>query len=150
MQEKVIFRDRQEIQAKDLNNAQAFAADTIKAVVNDGLTDERRFTGFGVSSSSATDITVEAGRLYSEGQVYARKEATDFSLFTYLPVATKRVLALAVWGHPSHDTALRDASAQPDLYRGHAGQEAGRAGRTKKGCGHRGEKCGGAPEVVEA
>ncbi|MFA8386865.1 MAG: hypothetical protein ACEPO2_14665 [Pelagibaca sp.] len=117
MQEKVIFRDRQEIQAKDLNNAQAFAADTIKAVVNDGLTDERRFTGFGVSSSSATDITVEAGRLYSEGQVYARKEATDFSLFTYLPVATKRVLALVVWGQ-TNEAAVEPRDFLIDLTTG--------------------------------
>lgn len=98
MQSQVIFRDRQELQAKDFTNIQVFASDAIKAVVNDGITDERRFTGFAVTAAGATDLVVEPGRLYHQGTLYGRSSQTELSLFQYLPVATKRVLALVAWG----------------------------------------------------
>lgn len=98
MDNKVIFRDRQEMQAADLNNLQDYAADAIKAVIADGLTEDRHFTGFAVDQTAATEISVAAGRLYSGGQLYSRDTATVFSLFTHLPVATKRIVSLVAWG----------------------------------------------------
>lgn len=98
MQNQVIFRDRQEIQAKDLNNVQTFAADTFAAVLKDGITPERKFTGLAIAATSATEITVDAGRLYHQGTVYGRGASSAFNLFTYLPVATKKVIAVVAWG----------------------------------------------------
>jgi hypothetical protein len=47
------------------------------------------------------------------------------------------------------DAALHHAAAKPALYRRHAGQEAGRAGRPEEGCRHRGLQRVGAAAMVE-
>ena len=52
--------------------------------------------------------------------------------------------------HPGAHPALRDAAAEPALYRRHARQAAGRAGRAEEGRRHRGAQCVGAEAVVEA
>jgi hypothetical protein len=117
MQDKIIFRDRQEIQAADLNNTQAFTADAIKAVVADGITNERRFTGFGITETGSTDITVEPGRLYANGQLFAAKNPTTFSLFTSLPVATKRIVSVVVFGQ-TVDAAVEPRDFLLDLTTG--------------------------------
>ena len=54
--------------------------------------------------------------------------------------------AVIIGAHP----ALRHAAAEPALYRRHARQEAGRAGRTEEGGRHRGAQRVGAEAVVEA
>lgn len=117
MKNKVIFRDRQEIQAKDLNNLQTFASDTFAAVVKDGITAERKFTGLGVTATSTTEIAVDTGRLYHQGAIYATAAASTFNLFTYLPVATKRVLAVVAWGQTS-ETATEPRDFLIDLTTG--------------------------------
>lgn len=109
MEKQVIFRDRQEVQAADMNNVQVFAAAAIKHVVADGITTERRFTGFGVTSPTETEIQVQTGRLYQSGDVYALETVTTFNMFQYLAVATKRVVALVAFGQSINtDTQPRD------------------------------------------
>ena len=53
-------------------------------------------------------------------------------------------------GHPSRDTALPNAAAQPDLYRDHTGQEAYRSRLPDEGRGDLGEKYLGTAALVEA
>jgi hypothetical protein len=98
MLDKFLFRDRQEVQAADLNSIQDFAGSTFQALISDGVTDERKFTGFGVTASGETMIAVATGRLYSAGQVYGRGTDSTFDLFGSLPIATRRVVALVVTG----------------------------------------------------
>ena len=53
-------------------------------------------------------------------------------------------------GDPGADPALRDAEAEPALYRGHAGQAAGGAGGPEEGSGDRGAQRVRTPALVEA
>jgi exodeoxyribonuclease V alpha subunit len=58
-------------------------------------------------------------------------------------------LGISGRGDPGHDPALPHAATKFALYRRHPWQKAGRAGRSKKGRRHRGEKRDGAAAVVE-
>ncbi len=99
MEKRVIFRDRQELQSADLNNAQAYAAEAIEHVVADALLESaRRYTGFTVAQESATEVNVALGRLYHNGAVYSSAGDVPLNLYSYLPVATKKVVGIVVWG----------------------------------------------------
>ena len=98
MQKQVIYRDRQEFQAVDPNNAQDYIAQTFKDLVADGLSDGMHYAGLGTSQQSATEILVAAGRLYDEGSVYVLDASQVKDLFAHLPLAQKRIVAVAVWG----------------------------------------------------
>lgn len=98
MQKQVIYRDRQEFQAADPNNAQAYTRATFGDLVTDAITDTPQYAGFVVSQKNATEVTVAAGRLYSAGSIYASNGSTDKSLFSTLPLATKKIVAITVWG----------------------------------------------------
>mgnify|MGYP006434232693 CR=1 FL=1 len=98
MQKRVQFRDRQELQAADLNNIQDHARVSFDDLVADAVTATRRFTGFTVSQSGNTDVTVAAGRLYDGGKVYANGTAVTRDLLNNLPVSTKRVVSIVVYG----------------------------------------------------
>lgn len=109
MEKQVIFRDRQEVQAKDMNDIETFANDSMKHIVADGITTGRRFTGFSAVASTDTEITVAPGRVYQGGDVYTLTDTTSFNMFQYLTVATKRVVALVAYGAAMEtDTQPRD------------------------------------------
>lgn len=97
MEHQVIYRDRQELQSADLNNAQAFTAEAIRHVVQDAVSTSLWYTGLTVSPSSATEISVAPGRLYADGIVYA-SDSTTINLFQYLPMTTKKLVAIVAWG----------------------------------------------------
>ena len=59
-------------------------------------------------------------------------------------------LRISRGGHPSADTALRHAAAEPALHRRHTGQAAGRVGRAEEGRGHRRPKRVGSAALVQA
>jgi len=97
MEQQVIFRDRQELQSADLNNAQAFAADAMQHLVRDAVSDALWYTGLVVTPASGTEINVAAGRMYADGKVYAAAQQT-INLFQHLPLVTKKILAVVAWG----------------------------------------------------
>lgn len=98
MEKQVLFRDRQELQSGDLNNIQAFARLAIDRIVKEGLTSEKKFTGFNVSKSGATEISITTGAYWSDGAVYIREAAHSIDFLSDLPLVTKRIAAVVVTG----------------------------------------------------
>ena len=98
MQKQVIYRDRQEFQAVDPNNAQDYIAQTFKDLIADGVSDGMHYAGFSTSQQSATEVTVAAGRLYDSGVVYVLDASQVKDLFAHLPLVQKRIVAVAIWG----------------------------------------------------
>jgi len=100
MEKLLIARDRQEFQAADVNNMQAYMDEAVAHVVMDAVTTEKMFVGLGVTKKSATEIDIAAGRLWDgvTGKRYAKDAAETVSLFSYLPVSDQRYLNIAVIG----------------------------------------------------
>lgn len=117
MYKKVIFRDRQELQAADLTNIEQFTDETFTSLVLDAISDSSHYTGFRVSQESATEITVEQGRLFKSGQIFVAEQTQSFNLFQYLPLATKKICAVVVWGAET-DTQVEPRDFLIDVVQG--------------------------------
>lgn len=100
MEKHVLYRDRQELQAADLNATQDYADAAHAHLVSDAITPERQYVGLTVSAYSATELAVAPGRLYdgASGQVYALEEQQLHSVFAMLPVQDAKWLAVSVLG----------------------------------------------------
>jgi len=98
MENKVIFRDNQELQAADFLNQQEWAQEALDHVVLDTIHGGKAYSGFTLSKTGSTTITTSPGRLYSSGAVYARNEVVNVDLFNQLPVTTKKYFAIVAWG----------------------------------------------------
>ena len=98
MYKQVIYRDRQELQAKDLNNTQDYIAEAIESLITDAISNRYHYTGFEVVQNSSTEITVAPGRLYARGKVYTSEQSLEFNLYQYLPLNQKRIVAVCIWG----------------------------------------------------
>lgn len=109
MEKQVIYRDRQELQAADLNNSQTWGDEAERHIVTDAITGERQFTGMTVSGRSATELEVAQGRLYDgpSGKVYALDPAQTHSVFAMLPLQDQKWVAVSVFG------AEEDTDIQP-------------------------------------
>lgn len=109
MEKTVIFRDRQEFQAADPNNLQDFARASLDHLVLDAVSSEKRYTGFQVTQSSTTQVTVAPGRYYNGGEVYVNELAQAIQLLQYLPNVTKKIVAIVAWGQDvDEDVQPRD------------------------------------------
>ena len=111
MEKQVIFRDRQEFQAADVNNVEDYTELSLQHFVRDAITPERLFTGFLVTNPSATELSVAPGHLWDgvDGNVYVSEEAKSMSLISYLPVTDQRWLTLSLIGQTEEvDVAARD------------------------------------------
>ena len=98
MESTVLFRDRQELQSADLNNAQDFARASLDHVVKDTIDGGKCYVGFTASKTAAAEVTLTAGRLYAGGQVFARDEDVVLDLFNALPLVTKKRVAIVAFG----------------------------------------------------
>jgi hypothetical protein len=98
MQKQVIFRDRQELQNTDLDNVQIFTNETLKALIAEAVTNDIVYAGLEVTQDSATEITVAAGHLYNNGQIYVNEQAVTLNLSTLLPLTAKRMVTITCWG----------------------------------------------------
>lgn len=117
MEKQVIFRDRQELQSADLNAIEAYAADSLQHLTQDAITDDLAFTGGHVAAASATEITVSTLRFYNNGKVYVAETAQTLNLFQYLPLVTKKCVAVVVWGQET-DTNVEPRDFLIDLTTG--------------------------------
>lgn len=111
MEKKVIFRDRQELQAADLNNVETFADESLQHIITDSITAERQIVGLQVIAKSATEIEINPGRLWAgdAGKVYSLAEKQTLSIFSYLPLQDKKWLTVSVYGQEvDADTQPRD------------------------------------------
>lgn len=116
MEKKVIYRDRQELQAADLNNTQDWADEAHRHLVIDAISTERHFVGLTVSARSATEIDVSPGRLYdgSTGKVYAIWTTQTHSVFAMLPLQDSKWLAVSAFGQ-EEDTDIQPRDFLIDL-----------------------------------
>lgn len=117
MEKTVVFRDRQELQSADLNNIQAHATDALEHLVLDSISENMHYTGGDVSAAGATEIDVAALRLYKDGIVYASEQTETLNLFQYLPLTTKKVVAVVAWGDET-DTDVQPRDFLIDLTTG--------------------------------
>jgi len=106
MERIVIYRDRQELQSGDLNNTQEFARTSLDHIVKDAVEPGRGYVGFAVTKTGATEVTLSAGRLYANGEVYDRDENVVIDLFNALPIITRRRVAVVTFGQ-SVDTDVQ-------------------------------------------
>lgn len=116
MEKQVIYRDRQELQAADLNNTQSWADEAQRHLVSDAITPERQFVGLTVAARSATEIEVAPGRLYDgpSGKVYAIESAQVHSVFAMLPLQDQKWLAISAFGQ-EEDTDIQPRDFLIDL-----------------------------------
>lgn len=100
MENQVIIRDRQEGQAQDINNLQAFVDKSLQHIVMESITGERMFVGLLVTMTTATEIEVAAGALWDgpTGRIFRKEEAERTSVFAHLPIQDERWLAVSVSG----------------------------------------------------
>ncbi len=105
MERQVIFRDRQEFQAADMESLQSFVDQSLRHLVSDAITGERMFVGLTVTSPSSTELEVAPGRLWDgpEGKVFRKDQAERISVFSHLPVSDQRWLAVSVIGQEVED-----------------------------------------------
>jgi len=111
MDRQVVFRDRQELQADDLNNVEEFTDRNFGHVITDAITGERQVTGMALSQETTTSLEVDAGRLWSgdTGEIFSLDAAAALSVFSYLPVTDERYLAISVAGNEQDtDSEPRD------------------------------------------
>lgn len=98
---EVIFRDDQKIVTTDLNNMGLFPRQTFDALVADAISQLRYFTGFTVTKTGQTEITVAAGRYWAGGPFFGKTDPTVLNLLTggnYMPVVTRRKIAVVTYG----------------------------------------------------
>jgi hypothetical protein len=106
---EVIFRDNQEVQAADFNNMQDWLGQSLDDVVLDAIEPGQAYTGFGLSKTAPTQVSVAPGRVYSAGAVYVRTDTVTLDTFNVLPVTQKKQIAVVAWGTTiTQDTQPRD------------------------------------------
>ena len=117
MERQVIFRDRQELQSGDLNNIGSYAGTAQQHLVQDAVSASLHFTGGVVSAKSATEVDVAALRFYNNGLVYVSEQTETLNLFQYLPLVTKKCVAVVIWGEQT-DTEVEPRDFLTDLTTG--------------------------------
>lgn len=98
MESRVIFHADMDNDPADFTNLQDFVQGSMEHVVADGITNDRKYAGFAAAATGVTTLTVQPGRFYSEGKVYNRESTYVHDFTTNLPVATKRIASLVVYG----------------------------------------------------
>jgi len=117
MEKQVLFRDRQELQSADLNATATYTADSLQHLTQDAVSAGLAYTGGLVAAASATEITVATLRYYNDGKGYVSETAQTLNLFQYLPLVTKKVVAVVVWGQET-DTSVEPRDFLIDLTTG--------------------------------
>jgi hypothetical protein len=112
----VIISQDQELTNDDLTNIGKFSQSSLDHVVNDGIESGRKFTGFAALQTGPAQVTVGAGRLYQNGEVYFRDDAGGvvLDLLSILPAVTEKIVTIAVWGQ-TVDTATEPRTFLVDV-----------------------------------
>ena len=114
MENQVIFRDDQELQAKDFEDMQTFTAGTFRKLTADAISNGIHYAGFEVSASGVSEITVASGRLYNAGQMFTSSGEVK-NLFSHLPLVTRRIVTVVLWGKEVEtDVEPRDFLIDPN------------------------------------
>lgn len=106
MESRVIFLDGMDNDPADFTNLQDFVQRSADHVVSDSVTNLRKYAGMDASADGAVTLTSLPGRFYSGGKVYNRPDSFSHDFTTALPLATRRIATLVVWGEEV-DTDVR-------------------------------------------
>lgn len=98
MEKRINFLEDMDVGPADLVGLQGYAQEALDHVVADAITGGRRYSGFAAAATNLTTLTVKPGRLYSGGLVFAADQDTVFDVTTRLPVATRKIVSLAIFG----------------------------------------------------
>ena len=100
MERKVNIQDWQKVTEEDFNNFGNFPRESFDHITYDVLIPDMAYTGFAVVQATTARVTVGNGRLYYNGKVYfdGNEGGTELDLLTLLPVATRKYIAVVVWG----------------------------------------------------
>lgn len=98
MENRRIFQDGMDLDPADFNSLQDFVQDGMEHVVSDAVTSERKYANFLTSITGTAEITVQPGRLYSAGSVYARDAEFVKDFTTALPISGKKNVLVVVYG----------------------------------------------------
>ncbi len=125
MEKSVIYRDRQEFQATDANNTQAWMDEAQRNFIMDGITSQRQIVGLAVTVRSATEIDIAPGRLYdgTNGKVFFLGTVFTASILAMLPLQDFKWLAVSVYGQ-EEDTDIQPRDFLIDLQTGQTQPEA--------------------------
>ena len=82
----------------DFNSMQDFVQDGMQNVVADAVTSERKYANFLTSITGTAEVTVQPGRLYSAGAVYARDTEFVKDFTTALPISGKKNVLVLIYG----------------------------------------------------
>jgi hypothetical protein len=113
MEEKVLFRDRQEVGPDDINDMQDSLQRSNDHIVADAVTTERKFTGLQITKETSTSLRIGTGRLYQDGMVYAFDDELVMSVQNKLPVANRLILSVYAFGQ-TMETDLQERNFVTD------------------------------------
>lgn len=115
--EKIVKAHQNQIfTSGDAGKIGEFARDSLDHVVRDAITDQAGYIQFQVVESGPAEVTVAPGRLYRNGQVFARDDdgGVPIDLSTLLPAVTRRIVTIVVWGN-TIDTATEPRTFIKDI-----------------------------------
>ena len=99
MERRVIIDEQQKVTQEDFNRFGEFPKQTFDDIGKGLLIPDQAFWGFPVVANG-TNLNVGGGSYITNGQVYVNDDegGVTFDLLTRLPVATRKVVTLTVWG----------------------------------------------------
>ena len=100
MEKRVLIDTWQKVTRDDFLKFGTFPRDSFDTVVGKVLIPDMAYSGFAVVQSGAAEVTVANGHLLNLGKVYVNDSegGTTVDLLSRLPAATKRMVAITVWG----------------------------------------------------
>jgi hypothetical protein len=106
MEKTVKFHPAQEVPSGELNLFQDYARTSFDETIKNLLVRSVYYKGMTLTKVSATEISVDAGRLWSGGACYVRETLANVSLISYLPGGSnKKILAIVASGQTSDEEA---------------------------------------------
>jgi hypothetical protein len=84
----------------DMTSLEDFVQGSFDTVVGKALIPDMAYDGFLVNETGVGEVLVANGHLFANGKVYVNDNegGTTISLLQYLPSATKKIVAITVWG----------------------------------------------------
>jgi hypothetical protein len=98
MESRVTFYDGMDNDPADYTKMQDYIQGSFDDLVGDSVTADRKYAGLVATKTAAAVVTVSVGRLYSAGKVYVMATPLVKDFTTSLPVSTKKIATIAIWG----------------------------------------------------
>jgi hypothetical protein len=103
MERMLVVQRDQQIASKDLNNIGLFGRASLDRLVREAVDPGNKFTGFATIESAPAEVTVGAGALWSDGEIYFRNDegGVTLDLLSHLPTVATTPGAAARAAGPS-------------------------------------------------